>query len=1034
MKNVKIFLCCLLFLWGNQTAFGQCPNNYNITVNQYPNCDLASNGRLSLSQTTYYSAATYLWSNGSTDRTQSGLAPGYYSVTVTDPTACIYSDTFYLPENPNANQISFYQNYCNNPYLQAYVNSFSSYVWSSGDIGNLIQNPVAGTYTVTATDIYGCQLTGSTTVAPYNALNISHTTTNATCNNTDGTVDLTVSGGVAPYTFLWSIGSQTTEDISNAPVGTHWVRVRDANNCTVWYYLDVYGPQVTLDRIPLSCGSTNNGQLSAIPHNLTNPSYLWNTGAVTPTISGLVSGVYSVTVTDGACVLTASRTINNGGSPQAYIQADSFSLNLCQPDSLLAAGWGGSGVFSYLWSTGETTSTLYNLMQGVTYSVTLTDVHGGCSSATSFTVGAPLTLSANITAASCGASDGAIDLTVNGGSQPFIFNWQPGSMGTEDISNLSAGSYAVLIYDGSGCSKRDTFVVGGASVAANITNASCAQNNGRIDLDISSFSNAIYVWSNGSTTASISGLAAGSYSVTVSDANCTITESFTVIDGGQLTALIQSQSTCLPTYLVAIGQGAAAPYTYAWSSGATTALINNPIPGNSYVVTVTDANGCTASASYLVPNPPPITAVETITDAICGNKNGRIDLTVSGGSLPFNYQWSIGTANVQNLIGIYPGAYAVTISDNAGCQFVLNNIVVGGAGPSIAASTTAADCSNMNGAINISVSNITNPSYLWSNGATTEDISGLSSGWYQVVATDGGNGCQLTKSIRVYQQANCNVNTCISGRIYDVTAFGACQSSGITMDYQMVVLNPGNIIGFTNSNGYYSFSGIVAAGTYTVDIVLGAGSTSLCPSSNSIAVNVTSLGHCYSGNNFYVTNPPVQDLMIDIFHVTNATPGFEYRTRVKYKNKGNTIMSGTLDNIYNPLLGFHSVINPSTTLDLHDIPNHKFDWSFTNLQPGESRYVYVDFMVPTSATLGTVLNHTGTILPLVGDAVPADNTDADYTTIVGSWDPNDKRVWPFHSNSEHTGGIIYPNEEEVLHLPSEWWCEIPSMLIYCRKP
>ena len=235
------------------------------------------------------------------------------------------------------------------------------------------------------------------------------------------------------------------------------------------------------------------------------------------------------------------------------------------------------------------------------------------------------------------------------------------------------------------------------------------------------------------------------------------------------------------------------------------------------------------------------------------------------------------------------------------------------------------------------------------------------------------------------------------------------------MDYQMVVLNPGNIIGFTNSNGYYSFSGIVAAGTYTVDIVLGAGSTSLCPSSNSIAVNVTSLGHCYSGNNFYVTNPPVQDLMIDIFHVTNATPGFEYRTRVKYKNKGNTIMSGTLDNIYNPLLGFHSVINPSTTLDLHDIPNHKFDWSFTNLQPGESRYVYVDFMVPTSATLGTVLNHTGTILPLVGDAVPADNTDADYTTIVGSWDPNDKRVWPFHSNSEHTGGIIYPNEEELTY-------------------
>ena len=382
---------------------------------------------------------------------------------------------------------------------------------------------------------------------------------------------------------------------------------------------------------------------------------------------------------------------------------------------------------------------------------------------------------------------------------------------------------------------------------------------------------------------------------------------------------------------------------------------------------------------------------------------------MTGGSLPFNYQWSYGNANVKDLYAIYPGQYSVNITDNNGCELEISNMVVGGqTAITVARNITNPNSSNTGGAIDITVSGVVNPTFAWSNGATTEDISNLSAGWYTVSITDPATGCVFDRD---YQLSIINTNIVIRGYVYDVSATGTC-TPGLALPYEMVRLQPLGLTTFTNSNGRYTFN-VSTAGTYTVEYINTSPLTTtvVCPVGGTATVNATGSGYYY--NNFYLTNPPVQDLNIDLWDYSNATPGFGYYTRIKYCNRGNTIMNGTVEYDYNSLLGFESITGWGSTLTFHDIAGHKFYWSFSNLNPGACRYLDVKFTVPTNATLGTGLLGTADILPLTGDATPADNTDGEYTTIVGSWDPNDKQVEPYHTGDAWNGGIIYTTDEEL---------------------
>jgi phenolic acid decarboxylase len=353
-----------------------------------------------------------------------------------------------------------------------------------------------------------------------------------------------------------------------------------------------------------------------------------------------------------------------------------------------------------------------NLTAG-NYSVTVTDANG-CSTTSNFTLTEPDELRVrSITSAtfecgyniSCnGASDGSIDLTPEGGATcvAYTYNWSNGAT-TEDLGGLTAGTYNVTVTDANGCSTTASITLtqpallqssGIAATYACGTNVSCnGANDGSINLTATGGADCrayTFNWSNGATTEDVSNLTAGTYSVTVTDANgCSTTSSFTLTEP----ALLQS-SGIAATYvcgtnvscngasdgsinLSATGGADCAAYSYAWSNGATTEDISGLTAGT-YTVTVTDVNGCSTTSTFTLTQPAVLEKTDFSSPTFAcgyniscnGGNNGSINLTATGGAdcVAYTYLWSDG-ATTEDRTGLTAGFYSVTVTDANGCSF-----------------------------------------------------------------------------------------------------------------------------------------------------------------------------------------------------------------------------------------------------------------------------------------------------------------------------------------------------------------------------
>ncbi len=750
-------------------------------------CFGGSNGAINISISGSNGTVTYQWTgpNGFTDSTQNiaNLSAGNYQLTVTDANNCFDNMSFTVNQ-PGA-ALSITGTVTN---VDCYGSSSGAiditvsggtapytYSWSNGTTTEDLTGLAAGTYTVTVSDAHGCTATHSFTVnQPSAALSVTGTVTNVDCyGNLTGAIDITVSGGTAPYTYSWSNGS-TTEDLTGLAAGTYTVTVTDAHGCTATHSFTVNQPgaalSITGTVTNVDCYGSSSGAIDITVSGGTAPyTYAWSNGTTTEDLTGLAAGTYTVTVSDAhGCTATHSFTVNQ---PSAALSITGTVTNVdCYGSSSGAIDItvsGGTAPYTYSWSNGASTEDLTGLAAG-TYTVTVTDANG-CTATHSFTVnqpGAALSITGTVTNVDCyGSSSGAIDITVSGGTAPYTYSWSNGAS-TEDLTGLSAGTYTVTVSDAHGCTSTHSFTVNQPSAALAlsgiVTNLDCYGNtSGAIDITVSGGTAPYtYSWSNGTSTEDLTGLAAGTYTVTVSDANgCTSTHSFTVTQPAQIVITVDSiiGQSCngISDGAIYISiSGGFTPYTYNWTGPngftASTQDIDSLAPGT-YYLTVTDVHNCTSSDSMLVPgvNPLSINLNGPIQNVSCnGNADAYIHIGVSGGTSPYSYSWSGPngfTANTQNISNLGPGTYTVQVTDAHACFAIDSFTITEPSLLSLTSMVTNVACyAGTDGAIDITITGGTPPyTFLWSNGATTEDLSGLSAGVYTVLVTDA-NGCTIS--------------------------------------------------------------------------------------------------------------------------------------------------------------------------------------------------------------------------------------------------------------------------------------------------
>ena len=530
--------------------------------------------------------------------------------------------------------------------------------------------------------------------------------TNINCfGQNTGAINITVTGGVAPYTFAWTKTgdanySAFTEDISSLTAGTYHLAFNDALGSTATLDVTLTEPAaalaISLNGINITCFGNNNGSITADVNGGTTPyTYQWSNGATSSAINGLAGGAYTVVVNDAnGCNVSMGYNVIEPALLTVSLTGTSASCN----GSVTATAAGGTIPYTYLWNNNATTQSISNVPAG-TYSVTVTDAHG-CTVAGTHTItgNSPINPTASVVNVSCfGTATGTITVTGAGGIAPRTYNingaaWQANNV----FSNLPAGTYIVGARDANGCSDFVTKTITQPAlltvVLDNTVRPCGSANNGKI-----------FITAAGGT-------------------------------GGK---------------------------SYSWTGpNGYTSNTQDPINlfAGVYNLVVTDTKGCTATLQVNLPELPQIIITTTVTNVSCrGTATGSIDATVTGGSgLGFTYQWTLPGGffvNTEDLTGLNAGNYTLLVTDNDNGCTLSKTVVITQPAANLNLATAK---TNVNGCISMGTitgtgSGGTAP-YQYSLDGTNYQPSGIfvnvAGGTYTVYVKDA-NGCTNTKTVTV---------------------------------------------------------------------------------------------------------------------------------------------------------------------------------------------------------------------------------------------------------------------------------------------
>lgn len=659
------------------------------------------------------------------------------------------------------------------------------YSWSNGSTSQSIYNVSPGSYTVTVTDATANACTISKTfVLNQNApLSLSVPSNSIITCDSSVYVNVSASGGSGNFTYLWNTGANTPGITVNS--GVYIVTATDSLGCSVKDTVNIQAAGTAINATINQPSTLCYGGTTVLTANGTGGFggylYGWNTGQATQSIT-VPAGNYCVTVEDTVgCLYTRCVQVTEAPPLQVAIPTPGI---VCYGASatVTAVVSGGTPPYNYLWSTGETSSSVTK--PAGTYSVTVTDANSHvCTATASVTISqsADLSLSFTTTPVSCfGGNNGQATVSVTGGTSPYNYAWSPYGGNAATAYLLSAGTYTVNVYDNNGCTKSGTVTVSqpplmSASLAA-VNNVQCAGNmNGSATVSVSGGTPGYtYLWTpSGETTSTANSLPAGSNSVVIQDSKgCTKSLSVSITEPSPLVSAIGTSAnvSCAggndgsATVLVS---GGTAPYSYTWlETGDNTPSASNLYYGN-YNVSIQDSKGCATTATVSITQPSQLTsAISATSNVTCfGANNGSATVTANGGSPGYNYSWSNG-ANTATISSLAPGSYYVTVTDLNGCQSTSSLLITQPQRLSFSqASPDPVTCAGLcNGEVTASASGGTGAyQYLWTPGNfSSPNVSGLCAGAYSIRITDQ-NGCFRDTTVFINEPQNLSLTVSSTG-------------------------------------------------------------------------------------------------------------------------------------------------------------------------------------------------------------------------------------------------------------------------------
>jgi hypothetical protein len=786
--------------------------SYSISVSAATtaNSTCGSTGSASSSVSGGTKPYTYSWapSGGSTD-TATGLSAGGYTLTVTDSCGAVGTASVIIAAPYMIEIEAYLLDYvgCSNGEAEAYVYDGTSpytYLWSpSAETTAIATGLGVGEYTVTVTDNCGVSATAEVDMTQIAMEVYAYTLADSGC--TGGSATAEVYYGASPYTYLWTPSGETTATATGLSVGEYSVTVTDSCGNTGTSYTYIYTTTLDIDPYELSTDiGCSGGSAAAYVYYGTSPyKYSWSpSGQTTDTATGLSVGEYTLTVTDSCGAI---------GIGYIYIDETTMDVDAYELTEATCNGGGSTDVYvyygtppyTYSWSpSGETTAIATGLSAGE-YTLTVTDSCGNSGVGYVYLYQTTIDVDAyELTEANCNEGGSAMAYIYDG-APPYTYSWAPSGGNKDTATGLSAGEYTLTVTDSCGNSSigyvyiyqdiLEAYAYTDTYVSCNGTNTGSATAYG-----YDGTSPYTYDWTpSGETTATATGLSAGSYTVTVTD-NCGDVATATITTFEYPVDVYAYALTTVPCHGGNTGSVTAdvydgtAPYNYYWSpTGETTATISG-LSAGVYTVTVTDQCGSTATASVSTFEDPVYLDAYIETDVKCnGGYSGSAVGYAYDGTAPYNYLWTPSGETTEIATGLSAGVYTISVTDQCGSSVAASVDITQPVAISVA-NYFQNDAGGNSGLAAVTATGGVAPySYFWAPGnQTTDTIKGLSTGTYCCVVFDA-NDCNQSVCITINYTGIDNISNSSGINIYPNPSKGlfTIQSSAISGQRSIEVYN-----------------------------------------------------------------------------------------------------------------------------------------------------------------------------------------------------------------------------------------------------